>query len=201
MIKLEVMSRTTQLLRRLRRDRRGSTAIEFAIVSVPFLIFAFGIMTVGLQFFTINSLEHAVEAAAREIRTGQAQSAGMKMKDFKESICDHAVGYISCDSNLVVHVQSAGDWAGINPTPCVTGNALTPAAGNENDDLSTYSGTQGMAVLVTACFKWTLGQELWGAIYNLFTIWPGALGPAEQNGPAIIVVQAATTFKTEPYGS
>lgn len=190
-----------RFLNRLRNDRRGSTAVEFAIVSVPFLIFAFGIMTVGLQFFTINSLEHAVEAAAREIRTGQAQTAGKTLKDFKEDVCDHAVGYITCDENLVVHVQSEADWAGIVPTPCVTGNALTPAAGNENDALSTQSGTQGRAVLVTACFKWQLGQELWAGIQNLFALWPGAMGPASRNGPSIIVVQAATTFKTEPYGS
>lgn len=189
---------TPSLLQRWSADRRGSAAIEFAIVSMPFLVFAFGILLVGLQFFTNNSMEHAVEAAAREIRTGQAQKAGKTVDQFKQMICAHAVGYVTCGSDLVVHVQSAADWSTIVPRPCVTGNSLTPPVGNSTDALNTQSGGAGSAVLITACYKWELGQDLWQAVYNLFMVGSWSGGATRTTAP-ITVLQAATTFKTEPY--
>jgi Flp pilus assembly protein TadG len=44
-----------------RSDTAGVTAVEFAMVAVPFLMLLFGIITVGLFFFTTFSLENAVE--------------------------------------------------------------------------------------------------------------------------------------------
>ena len=70
------LSRVAMACRRWQRDDRGATAIEFAMVAMPFFMFCFGILGVGLHYFSTNSLEHAVEAAARKIRTGQAQNSG-----------------------------------------------------------------------------------------------------------------------------
>ena len=36
------------------------------MVAMPFFMFCFGILGVGLHYFSTNSLEHAVEAAARK---------------------------------------------------------------------------------------------------------------------------------------
>ncbi len=74
-------------LRGFSKDRKGTTAIEFGFVALPFFLFAFGIMLVGLKYFTENALEHAVESAAREIRTGQAQKGGKNAR----SISYHGV--------------------------------------------------------------------------------------------------------------
>ena len=62
------------------RDERGFTAVEFAMVAMPFLMLLFGTIGIGLFFFTTFSLENAVEQASRQIRTGQAQLAGMTRK-------------------------------------------------------------------------------------------------------------------------
>ena len=71
------------LLRRLKLIRRnddGATAIEFAIVSMPFLALLFGIMSVSLVFFWIFTMENAVWAASRDLRTGvfQTQAVGSR---------------------------------------------------------------------------------------------------------------------------
>src|SRR3990172_811713 len=119
-----------------RSDERGTTAIEFGMVAAPFFLFAFAIMGIGLQFFTINALEHGVESASRKIRTGQVQ-AGQTIdganvpytnQDFKEMVCDEAGSYISCDDKLVIHLTSGTEWSEIETTPCVTGGNLTPAS-------------------------------------------------------------------------
>ena len=63
-------SHARALTTRFRRCENGVTMIEFGMVAFPFLLFVLGIMAVGLQFFTINALDHAVETASRKIRTG-----------------------------------------------------------------------------------------------------------------------------------
>lgn len=176
--------------RGIRRDQGGTTAIEFALVALPFFLFAFGIMLVGLKYFTENSLEHAVESAAREIRTGQAQKAGKTLKDFRDMVCEEAGTYISCDGKLVVHVQSADQWSDITPTPCLTGGALTPSAGTGTDPLADSSGNAEAVVLVTACYEWTMTQ-----VFKL-----GGLGDSLADmSSGSSLVQAVSTFRTEPY--
>lgn len=171
---------------RWRRDRRGTTAIEFAIVAMPFFMFAFGIMGLGLHFFTSNALEHGVEAAARKIRTGQAQKEGKTLADFKQMVCDETGSYINCDSKLRIHVQSGASWAAINPRTCLSNGSLAATVGADTDPLSGSSGGASQAVLVTACYEWDLAQNM-----------PFLLMGDLSNGSAL--VQAASTFRTEPY--
>lgn len=177
-------------VRRLSKDQQGTTAIEFGMVALPFFLFAFGIMLVAMKYFTENSLERAVETAARDVRTGQAQKAGKTLADFRQMVCDEAGTYISCDSKLVVHVQSGNEWSDITPTPCLTGGALTPSSGTGTDPLADSSGEAEAVVLVTACYEWDMTQA-----FNL-----GGLGDTMgdlSNGSALI--QAVSTFRTEPY--
>ncbi len=107
----------SRVARWLRNDR-GATAIEFAIVAVPFFMLVLGTIGIGLYFFTTNSLEHGVEAAARKIRTGEAQKSGLTVGDFKQSVCDGAGSYIDC-SKLSVLVQHASSWSALTPQSCV----------------------------------------------------------------------------------
>jgi hypothetical protein len=70
-------------LLRFRRDERGATVIEFGLVALPFFGLLFAIIETALVFFAGQALETAVSNAARLIRTGQAQSAGYTVSDFK----------------------------------------------------------------------------------------------------------------------
>ena len=177
-------------LRLFSKDRKGTTAIEFGLIALPFFVFAFSIMLVGMKYFTENAVEHAVEKAARDIRTGQAQKAGKTLDDFRTMVCDAAGSYITCDAKLVVHVQSGAEWADITPTPCLTGGALTPSAGTGTDPLADSSGVAEAVVLVTACYEWDMTQ-----VFQL-----GGIGDAVGDmGNGSSLVQAVSTFKTEPY--
>src|SRR5262245_61645621 len=100
------------------RDERGTTAVEFAFIAAPFFVMLLGIITVGMHYFTIHSLELGVSSAARKIRTGQAQKAGMTFADFKQLVCDEAGGHIKCNK-LIVHVKSGAQFADLDPpTSC-----------------------------------------------------------------------------------
>jgi len=53
------------ILRRLKLDRRGSIAVEFALVFPLLLLMSFGIIEFGRTMWVRNSLQSAVEDAAR----------------------------------------------------------------------------------------------------------------------------------------
>jgi len=178
--------RKRSVLRRWGRDSQGTTAIEFAVVALPFFFFSFGIMGLGLHFFTSSALENAVEQAARKIRTGQAQKEGKTLNDFKNMVCTAATGYIKCDTSLRVHIQSGANWSNIVPRPCLSNGALNSSAGSSTDLVSSASGGASQAVLVTVCYEWTLAQKL-----------PFLMMGDLANGSALI--QASSTFRTEPY--
>jgi Flp pilus assembly protein TadG len=178
-------SRATVACRQWQRDERGATAIEFAMVAMPFFMFCFGVLGVGLHYFSTNSLEHAVETAARKIRTGQAQNSGMTAGEFKALVCSEASGAIDC-SKLRVHVQSGDDWS-ISPKSCLgSDKKLAATSGSSSDKISETSGEASKVVLVTACYEW-----------DLATVIP-FLELGDMEGGAALI-QAATTFRTEPY--
>jgi Flp pilus assembly protein TadG len=191
-------ARPRTMLARWRRDRRGATALEFAFIAAPFFLLLLGIMTVGLQFFTILSLETGVSTAARKIRTGEAQKQGLTLADFRQLLCNAAGSYIKCNSKLVIHVKSGAAFADLDPpVSCTTNGTLTPSAGQSTDPLATYSGAQSAAVLVTACYEWDAGGAMWQGIWNMLTVGPGGGGSPKSAGK--IVIQATTAFRSEPY--
>jgi Flp pilus assembly pilin Flp len=166
------------------RDERGFTAVEFALVAMPFLMLLFGIIAVGLFFFTAFSLENAVEQASRLIRTGQAQETGMTKDQFKAEVCRWAPAFVDCDGKMRVNVVNVPDGTRPVPPACTDAGGLlvppasttfTPGAANEN-------------VLVKVCYEW----ELAGKIPFL------RLG--DQAGGAAMI-QAATVFRNEPFSN
>lgn len=164
------------------RDEGGATAIEFAMVSFPFLALLFGIIAVGLFFFTTFTLENAVETASRPLRTGEAQTAGMTKDQFKASVCSKIPFGVHCASKLRVNVQKYNLGDNIVQPACVDagGNLVDPAA-------TAYAvGTANQVMLVTACLEWDLA----GKIPFL------TLGQMSGGGA---LIQASTTFKIEPY--
>lgn len=179
-------------LRRFAADRRGATAVEFGLVAVPFLAMTMTVMTIGSQYMTQSFLEHGVSEAARKLRTGEAQKAGLTLADFRKMVCDAAGSLIACDDRLVVHLKSSPTFAGLAPaTSCMTNGGLTPAAGVPTDSVRSRAGDASTAVMVSACYEWQLGASLWGSIYGLISPTPVSQGK--------IVLTAATAFRSEPF--
>jgi Flp pilus assembly protein TadG len=182
------LRRIRSLLTGAWRDRSGATAVEFALVAAPFLMFVLGVLGIGLYFFTSNSLDRGVELAARQIRTGQAQKNSVTVGQFKNLVCSSAGSYIDC-SKLSVIVQSATSWSGITPQSCVdTSNNMVGSTGATGDLISQYTGSAKTVVLVTLCYKWELAQ-----LFSFLKLGSGTNG----SGPAVL--QSATTFRSEPY--
>src|SRR5512138_2217853 len=65
------------MLRRFRRNRRGSAAIEFALVAPVFFALLFAIIETALMFFASQVLETIAQNSARMVLTGQAQTGAV----------------------------------------------------------------------------------------------------------------------------
>lgn len=62
------------MLRRYAGDERGSTAVEFGMVSMFFLVMLFGTIELGRIYWTWNALQYAIESTARYALAHQAAS-------------------------------------------------------------------------------------------------------------------------------
>ena len=88
------------------KEDDGATAIEFAMLGLPFLALLFGIIELALIFFISSTTQHALETAARQIRTGEFQNSDGTSAAFKAKICDAMAGLGSC-GNLRVDVVTS----------------------------------------------------------------------------------------------
>lgn len=184
----------SDVMARWRRDRSGTTAIEFGMVAGPFLLFALSITGLGLYWLATSQLNHAVSTASRQIRTGAAQRANVTVSQFKQLICDELTTFISCNNKLQVHVQSFDDWASVTPVNCIadSGVGLRQTGGNGTDSLTLSAGEASEVVLVTVCHEWELAESM------PWLLLAAKKDGAQQLGGAALV-QAATIFRTEPY--
>ncbi|MBP2159336.1 MULTISPECIES: TadE family protein [Asticcacaulis] len=54
-----------RLLRRLTRNRRGATALEFAIVAPVFIAMVFGVFNLGYALYCGAAVRHAIQESSR----------------------------------------------------------------------------------------------------------------------------------------
>ena len=99
-------NRAFGLTRRLAKDRKGATAVEFALVAPVFLALTFSILEAGYFFFISSAVDQAAARAARLIRTGQAQSTTTPISRdaFFDRICEVVDLFGDCDAQLTVDV-------------------------------------------------------------------------------------------------
>jgi Flp pilus assembly protein TadG len=140
-------------LRAFLADRTGATAVEFAMVALPFFALLFSIMELGMMFMTSTTIDAATVAAARQIRTGQMQAGGANnAAAFKTLICN-GMSWIStsdCNANLSIDVRTFATFSAITVTPPVTNNAI------DQTQLTYNAGNACDIVLVRAFYPYSL---------------------------------------------
>lgn len=70
------------------RDRRASTAIEFAALAIPFSMLVFAILESCISFAGQQVMSNAADDVARQLRTGQIKSSDLTQQDLRDMICD-----------------------------------------------------------------------------------------------------------------
>src|SRR4051812_2445458 len=144
------LAATRKALRRFRRNRRGSAAVEFAIVAPIFFALLFAIIETAIVFFAGQVLETLTQDSARMILTGQAQNAGYSASQFKTYVCGKVNVLFDCANGISVDVQSYPAFSGVSvANPIDAGKNFVPP-NNYNP------GGPGDIVVVRLFYQWPL---------------------------------------------
>ncbi|MCA1451911.1 pilus assembly protein [Bradyrhizobium sp. BRP22] len=135
-------------LYRFRRDRRGVTAVEFALVAPIFFVLLFAIIETAMVFFTSQILETIAQDSARLVLTGQAQSGSLSQDDFHKAVCAHKLSFVFDCNAIGVDVRSYPQ-ATVVKIP----NQIGPGSTFIND-MKYCPGRDGDIVVVRLFYQW-----------------------------------------------
>lgn len=168
------------IVRRLSRDRDGSTAIEFAFIAAPFFILILATLEIALVFFAGSVIEDAVSETARQIRTGQLQTSGGTEATFRSAVCERVSVIADCDK-LRIDVRTFQNFSSTDFS------SPLDSEGEIDDSGFTFApGGAGDVVVVRAFYPW-----------QIFTPSLG-LGLANMSGNRRMIA-TATAFRNEPF--
>ena len=138
------------VLNRFRRNRRGSTVVEFALVAPMFIALLFAIIETAFMFFASQVLETAVQDSARLIQTCQAQSGSYTAAQFKTDVCSRVTTMFNCVGGLTVDVQSYPSFGSVN-----VANPID-ASKNFTNPNNYKPGGPGDIVVVRLFYQWPI---------------------------------------------
>lgn len=175
------MFASRRVRRGLLRDRRGSAAVEFAMLALPFCFMIFAILEVALIFTLDSVLENAAIDTGRLVRTGQASAQGMTAAQFKTQLCSRmSIFAADCEGRATIDVRVIPQFNTTPPDP-LAGGAFNPAG------LVYTNGDPGNLVLVRVWYRHPLATRFLSQALS-------------QDGPGTAVLTATTAFRNEPAG-
>jgi Flp pilus assembly protein TadG len=167
-------------LRRFRRNRRGSAAVEFALVAPVFFALLFAIIETAIVFFAGQVLETVTQDSARFIMTGQAQTGGYSQSQFKTYVCGKISVLFDCVNGIYVDVQNYPGFSNVSISDPIDGGKNFVAPNNYNP------GGPGDIVVVRLFYQWPL--IVTGLGYNISNL---------TGSKRLLTATAA--FRNEPY--
>lgn len=180
------MNAINKVLRRFRRNRRGSAAIEFAFVAPIFFGLLFAIIETALMFFAAQVLETGTQDAARLVLTHQAQDANMSQKDFATNLCNRVNMLFDC-TKITISVKA---YAPNTAIPAA--DLASPISGGVFSGQSAYETSKpGDTVVVRAFYQWPIIVTQLG--YNIANLGRTTSDPTDKR-----LLAATSAFRVEP---
>jgi Flp pilus assembly protein TadG len=166
--------------RRFRHNRRGSAAVEFALVAPVFFALLFAIIETGIIFFAGQILQTVATDSARTILTGQTQTAGLTQAQFQSNVvCPLIPALLTC-ANLYVDVETSSSFSGLALNNEVVNGVF------QSTSMAYNPGGPGDVVVLRLYYQWPLFVT--GLGYNTSNL---------ANGQRLLT--AAAAFRNEPY--
>jgi Flp pilus assembly pilin Flp len=196
------MGKRVIILKRCLNDRRGATAIEFAIVAFVFFMMMFAIIEYGLIMLTKVAIESSTIQISRSASIGSV-GAGCndRVCEIRRLVQEKTLGLIDAQSVSVTATVVSGPTTATPPKPdiCLDNSATPypPTCGvwqeNGGDPLSynppaalgaTSIGNAGDVVEIRVTY-------LWRVLFPMFRSYFG------KNG--VLTISASTVIKNEPF--
>ena len=111
------------LIRRLSRERKGSVAIEFGILAMPFIALIFAILESCLSFATQQLIANSADRVSRDIRTGRVRVADLSGNKLRNLVCGNIslMAPAGCP-DLIVDLNNYASFAAVPKVIPLQGN-------------------------------------------------------------------------------
>jgi Flp pilus assembly protein TadG len=193
-----------RILTRFLRSGGGATAIEFAILAIPFLLIIFAIFETFIAFTGEQLVANATDTMARKVRTGQitfnmGRSTDMTETQFRAAFCNEISLMISCSATeaatpdkLYIDLRQVSTFASIP-----TNVPLKPTNSGASQDLDTsgfaYSpGGPGTINMLRVYYRWPI-------ITDLVRPYISNIRREGQSSSSEFLIVATTAFQNENY--
>lgn len=178
---ISLSGRIEDVLRRFRRNRDGTTMVEFGLIAIPFFALLLAIIQTAMIYYVGEVLQTAVADSSRLIMTGQATSTNYDKAKFKTEICGRVPTLFDCQNLVQVDVQSSNAFPNSVPSPVSNGKLDSSGFGFD-------PGGPSQIVMVRAA----MAYPVWLPIIGL------GMANLEDNKRLIM---SSAVFRNEPYGA
>ncbi|MFB9978833.1 TadE/TadG family type IV pilus assembly protein [Mesorhizobium kowhaii] len=159
----EQKARRPRFFARFLRDRRGSTAIEFGILAIPFALLVFAILESCIAFAGQEVMANITDDVARRLRTGQLRAADIAGDNLKNMICNKLEIIVSqdCPNQLMVDLRqfttfAAASLAGFK----IKANDVQLTNGTAEVSFSVTAGAAESRNMLRVFYKWPIMTDL-----------------------------------------
>ena len=140
-------------LRKLRKDKSGVAAIEFAFLFPIFLALTFFILETSWHYTRIIMFDNSVRQLTKDIYIGSVGTSGLTTADLEAQICSNFfLGGDDCQTNLVLELTEV---AGLTSLPTDAADCITFNSSDQviRPVVDFNVGISSSVVFLRACFS------------------------------------------------
>lgn len=190
-----------RILSRFRKDAKAVAAVEFAIISVPFLAVLMAMFETAFVLFNAEMLDATTANVSRQLMTGQIQQSSgtcaLQKQAFQNMICpltgtrpaSALPSNFDCSKVIIDVRQASFDSADVT-------NALYQNPGSAQFSPAPAGGNNVIRVIYPLP---AIMPVLSG--YSPTEIAVNRAGQVQYNGMWTRILMGVSVFKTEPYGT
>ncbi len=161
-------------------NKRGTVAIEFAMIALPFFLLIFAVIEVSLSFTAQQVMANATDDIARQLRTGEIKT--LNLTQLKQMVCTRLLMPAANCPDLVVDLRTYTTFALVPKTiPLKTGGDV-----NSTGFKSAPGGANTINQL-RVFYRWPIFTDLMKP--RIATI----------DGTGKILLFSSATWRNEPY--
>ena len=142
-----------RILRKLRKDKGGAAAIEFAMLFPIFLALSFFILESSWYFTRVIMFDNSVRQLTKDIYINSVGSSGQTITDLEKQICDNFfLSGPDCETNLVLELTEV---AGLTSLPTDGAECISFNAANQvvRPVVDFNVGIETSTIFLRACFS------------------------------------------------
>ena len=143
-------------------DKRGSTAMEFAMLAIPFALLVFAILESCISFAGQEVMANITDDVARQLRTGQLQKNNVTEASIKQLICSRLQIMVAQNCpGLLVDLREYSSFADAATAGFrIAGNQIVLTQSGSDMTFTVSPGLAESINMLRVFYKWPVMTDL-----------------------------------------